>query len=73
MLLVPGVNDAMKNDRLRIPIDEAYVTVIGRATYRFARLEWAAVHYAEKAHRTQLWSRIQAKSLRSIEDAGLPH
>ena len=33
----------MKDDRLRVPIDNAYVEALGRATYVFATLEWNAV------------------------------
>jgi hypothetical protein len=38
----------MKDDRLRIPVDKAYLTAIGRATYCFASMEWDAVYCGEK-------------------------
>lgn len=38
----------MKNDRLRVPIDEAYVVALGRAAYVFATLEWNAVWCCER-------------------------
>lgn len=38
----------MENDRLRVPVDSAYVAAIGLATYCFARLEWDAVYCGEK-------------------------
>ena len=41
----------MKNDRLRVPVDPAYVTAIGMATYCFATLEWNAVYCGEKLSR----------------------
>jgi hypothetical protein len=38
----------MKDDRLRVPIDNAYVEALGRATYVFAILEWNAVWCCER-------------------------
>jgi hypothetical protein len=38
----------MKDDRLRVPVDEAYLAAIGMATYCFARMEWDAVYCGEK-------------------------
>jgi hypothetical protein len=38
----------MKNDRLRVPVDEAYLAAIGMATYCFARMEWDAVYCGER-------------------------
>jgi hypothetical protein len=38
----------MKNDRLRIVVDDPYVMALGRATYVFAILEWNAVWCAER-------------------------
>ncbi len=38
----------MKDDRLRVPIDNAYVEALGRATYVFATLEWNAVWCCER-------------------------
>lgn len=38
-------------DRLRFPVDDAYVTALGRATYVFATLEWNAVWCAERLDR----------------------
>jgi hypothetical protein len=38
----------MKDDRLRVPVDTAYLTAIGMATYCFARMEWDAVYCGEK-------------------------
>lgn len=32
----------MKDDRLRIPVDDPYVASLGRAAYVFATLEWNA-------------------------------
>jgi hypothetical protein len=37
-----------KDDRLRVPVDDAYVAALGRATYVFAILEWNAVWCAER-------------------------
>lgn len=38
----------MKDDRLRVPVDDPYVIALGRATYVFATLEWNAVWCAER-------------------------
>ena len=38
----------MRDDRLRIAIDDAYVEALGRATYVFAVLEWNAVWCRER-------------------------
>jgi len=38
----------MKDDRLRIFVDDPYVIALGRATYIFAVLEWNAVWCAER-------------------------
>jgi len=38
----------MKDDRLRVPIDEPYLYSVGLATICFARLEWDAVWCCEK-------------------------
>lgn len=38
----------MENDRLRVPVDTAYVAAIGLATYCFARLEWDVVYCGEE-------------------------
>jgi hypothetical protein len=38
----------MKDDRLGVPIDEPYIEALGRATYVFATLEWAAVWCCER-------------------------
>lgn len=38
----------MKDDRLRVSVDAAYLTAIGTATYCFARMEWDAVYCGEK-------------------------
>lgn len=38
----------MKDDRLKVPVDPAYLTAIGMAAYSFARLEWDAVYCGEK-------------------------
>jgi hypothetical protein len=38
----------MKDDRLRVPIDVAFVEALGRATYVFATLEWNAVWCCER-------------------------
>lgn len=38
----------MKDDRLRVLIDNAYVEALGRATYVFAILEWNAVWCCER-------------------------
>ena len=37
----------MKNDRLRVPVEDVYVHAIGLATYAFATLEWNAVWCCE--------------------------
>lgn len=38
----------MKGDRLRVPVDAAYLAAIGMATYCFASMEWNAVYCGEK-------------------------
>jgi hypothetical protein len=38
----------MKDDRLRVPIDEPYLRSVGLAVICFARLEWDAVWCCEK-------------------------
>jgi hypothetical protein len=38
----------MKDDRLRVPVDAAYLTAIGIATYCFALMEWNAVYCGQK-------------------------
>jgi hypothetical protein len=38
----------MKDDRLRIPAEPAYVSALGLAIFAFARLEWAAVCCCER-------------------------
>lgn len=38
----------MNDERLRVPIDDAYVHAMGLATICFARLEWNAVWCCEK-------------------------
>ncbi len=38
----------MKDDRLRVPVDAAYLEALGIATYCFARMEWDAVYCGEK-------------------------
>lgn len=38
----------MKDDRLRVPVDNPYVVALGRAAYVFATLEWNAVWCAER-------------------------
>ena len=40
----------MKDERLRIPIDDAYLHAVGLATICFARLEWNAAQCCEKMH-----------------------
>lgn len=40
----------MNDERLTIPIDDAYVHAVGLATICFARLEWNAVWCCEKMH-----------------------
>ena len=37
----------MKDDRLRIVVDDDYVTALGRAAYVFSSTEWMAVHCCE--------------------------
>lgn len=39
---------AMKDDRLRVPIDDPYLHSVGLAMICFARLEWEAVWCCEK-------------------------
>jgi hypothetical protein len=39
----------VKDDRLRVPIDEPYLHALGLATICFARLEWDAVWCCERA------------------------
>jgi hypothetical protein len=34
----------MKDDRLRIPVENAYVEALGRAIYVFAGAEWTVLH-----------------------------
>ncbi len=38
----------MKDDRLRVPIDDEYLRAVGLALFGFARLEWSAVYCCEK-------------------------
>jgi len=38
----------MKDDRLRVPVEAAYLAVLGMATYCFAYMEWNAVYCGEK-------------------------
>jgi hypothetical protein len=38
----------MKDDRLRVPVEDVYVHAIGLATYAFATLEWNAVWCCER-------------------------
>lgn len=38
----------MKDDRLRVPIDDPYLHAVGLALICFARAEWAAVYCCEK-------------------------
>ena len=38
----------MKDDRLRVPVDAAYLTALGTATYCFACVEWNAAYCGEK-------------------------
>lgn len=38
----------MKDDRLRVPVEEKDLLALGRAAYTFARLEWQAVWCMEK-------------------------
>jgi hypothetical protein len=38
----------MKNDRLRVPVDDPYVEALGRHSYVFATLEWTAVWCCKK-------------------------
>lgn len=38
----------MKDDRLRVPVEDVYVHAIGLATYAFATLEWSAVWCCER-------------------------
>lgn len=38
----------MKDERLRVPIDDAYLHAVGLATICFARLEWNAAWCCEK-------------------------
>lgn len=38
----------MKDERLRVPIDEAYLHAVGLATICFSRLEWNAAWCCEK-------------------------
>ena len=55
----------MKNDRLRVPVDDAYLLSIGRATYCFARLEWDAVYCGEKLNAGYL-STVSVKTAGNI-------
>lgn len=38
----------MKGDRLRVPVEDAYVAALGRAAYVFSSAEWNAVYCCEK-------------------------
>lgn len=38
----------MKDDRLRVPVEDAYLHAIGLAMFCFARLEWEAIYCCEK-------------------------
>ena len=44
----------MKNDRMRISIDDAYVIALGRMAYGFAVLEWNAVWCCERMQATYI-------------------
>ena len=45
----------MKDDRLRVSIDNAYLEALGRATYVFATLEWNAVWCCERIETNYLY------------------
>ncbi|HWX27920.1 MAG TPA: hypothetical protein VNZ53_10870 [Steroidobacteraceae bacterium] len=38
----------MKGDRLRVPVEPAYITALGLAVFAFAQLEWAAICCCER-------------------------
>ena len=38
----------MKDDRLRIPVEQSYLVSLGLATYAFSRLEWDGVWCGER-------------------------
>jgi hypothetical protein len=38
----------MKDDRLRVPVDDPYVMALGRVAYVFATMEWNAVWCCDK-------------------------
>lgn len=38
----------MKDDRLRVPVEDGYVAALGRAAYVFSSAEWNAVYCCEK-------------------------
>jgi hypothetical protein len=40
----------MKDDRLRISVDEGYIKEMGLATFAFAQLEWNVVWCCERLH-----------------------
>jgi hypothetical protein len=49
-----GMGKAMKDERLCVPIDDAYLHAVGLATICFARLEWNAAWCCEKMHQGYL-------------------
>jgi hypothetical protein len=57
----------MKDDRLRVPIDDAYVQALGRMTYVFATLEWNAVWCCERMQ-TNYINRLGRKTAGIIAD-----
>lgn len=37
-----------KDDRLRVPVEEDYITALGLASYCYARLEWDAIYVIQR-------------------------
>jgi hypothetical protein len=57
----------MKDDRLRVTVDEVYAEAIGRAAYVFAILEWNAIWCCERLEKNYL-NTIDRKTAGMIAD-----
>jgi hypothetical protein len=58
----------MKDDRLRIPVEAAYVGALGLAAYAFARLEWDAVWCCERMSPDIIYSSLPHRTAGAIAD-----
>ena len=52
----------MKDDRLRVPVEPAYISALGLAVYAFARLEWAAICWCERIQPNSIHGLKQLKT-----------